>query len=212
MKIFPCFDWCIAHGGLWRRCFATCIGCWFHTLLIYFCFCFSGGLDVGRWSRGGSERGVFLAVEWFWRLRALGRAKQEVNGGSLFRGGERLWRMWTWRGFQDWALKLALGCAVCFIYWRPWGGQCHGDTGVKHLSWFMETLHWRERFWWMRDGTWDAFQIGFSSELRDCVSMVEARPWWGACRGETWRYRAGSLQAGCGEIRGVMKLTVRTRR
>ena len=148
------------------------IGCWFHTLLIYFCYCFSGGLDVGRWSRGGSERGVFLAVEWFWRLRALGRAKQEVNGGSLFRGGERLWRMWTWRGFQDWALKLALGCAVCFIYWRPWGGQCHGDTGVKHLSWFMETLHWRERFWWMRDGTWDAFQIGFSSELRDCVSMV----------------------------------------
>ena len=146
MKIFPCFDWCIAHGGLWGRCFATLGVDFIHCSYIFV------SVSQEDWTWEGDQevgaRGVsFWPWSDFWRLRALGRAKQEVNGGSLFRGGERLWRMWTWRGFQDWALKLALGCAVCFIYWRPGGGQCHGDTGVKHLSWFMETLHWRERFW-----------------------------------------------------------------
>ena len=102
MKIFPCFDWCIAHGGLWGRCFATLGVDFIHCSYIFV------SVSQEDWTWEGDQevgaRGVsFWPWSDFWRLRALGRAKQEVNGGSLFRGGERLWRMWTWRGFQDWA-------------------------------------------------------------------------------------------------------------
>ena len=76
------------------------------VLISYIAHIFFVSVSQEDWMWEGDQevgaRGVsFWPWSDFWRLRALGRAKQEVNGGFLFRGGKRLWRMWTWRGFQQ---------------------------------------------------------------------------------------------------------------
>ena len=60
MKIFPCFDWCIAHGGLWGRCFAT-FGV-AHIFLFLFLRRIGRGKVIKRWEREGClfGRGVIF--------------------------------------------------------------------------------------------------------------------------------------------------------
>ena len=91
-----------------------------HLVLIFIhCSYIFVSVSQEDWTWEGDQevgaRGVsFWPWSDFWRLRALGRAKQEVNGGSLFRGGERLWRMWTWRGLSRLGFEVSFG--VCSVF------------------------------------------------------------------------------------------------
>ena len=64
MKIFPCFDWCIAHGGLWGRCFATLGVDFIHGsyILLLFLRRIGRGKVIKRWEREGClfGRGVIF--------------------------------------------------------------------------------------------------------------------------------------------------------